>query len=130
MNSQIEDVVSNCATCQQHRSCQQKEPLQNREVPDSPWCDIATVIFECHGDTYLVVVAAYSEYIEINKMNTTTSIAVIRVLSEMSASHGVCNTLFSDYGPQFSSEEFKSFFLQNGNLSMLQVILLTLKAMV
>ena len=34
MNSQIEDVVSNCATCQQHRSCQQKEPLQNREVPD------------------------------------------------------------------------------------------------
>ena len=59
MNSQIEDVVSNCATCQQHRSCQQKEPLQNREVPDSPWCDIATDLFECHGDTYLAVVDAY-----------------------------------------------------------------------
>ena len=73
MNSQIEDVVSNCATCQQHRSCQQKEPLQNREVPDSPWCDIATDLFECHGDIYLVVVDAYSEYIEIKKMNTTTS---------------------------------------------------------
>ena len=107
MNSQIEDVVSNCATCQQHRSCQQKEPLQNREVPDSPWSDIATDLFECHGDTYLVVVDAYSEYIEIKKMNT--SMAVIRVLSEMFASHGVCNTLFSDNGPQFSSEEFKSF---------------------
>ena len=109
MNSQIEDVVSNCATCQQHRSCQQKDPLHNREGHDSPWSDIATDLFECHGDIYLVVVDAYSEYIEINKMNTTTSMAVIRVLSEMFASHGVCNTLFSDNGPQFSSEEFKSF---------------------
>ena len=110
MNSQIEDVVYTCGTtCQQNRSCQQKEPLQNREVLDSPCCDIATYLFECHGDTYLVVVYAYSEYIEIKKINTTTSMAVIRVLSEMFASHGVCNTLFSDNGPQFSSEEFKSF---------------------
>ena len=88
MNSQIEDVVSNCTTCQQHRRCQQKEPRQNREVPNSPWCDIATDLFErVHGDTYLVVVDAYSEYIEIKKMTTTTSMAVIRVLSEMFATH-------------------------------------------
>ena len=112
MNSQIEDVVSNCATCQQHRSCQQKEPLQNREVFDSPWCEIATDLFECHGDLYLVVVDTYSEYIEIKKMNTTTSMAVIRVLSEMFASHDVCNTLFSDNGPKFSGEEFKSFSIK------------------
>ena len=85
MNSQIEDVVSNCAKCPQHRSFQQKERLQNREDPDSPWCDIATDIFECHGDTYLVVVDVYSEYIEIKNMNTTTSMAVIRVLSEIFA---------------------------------------------
>ena len=42
----------------------------------------------------------YSEYIEINKMNITKSVAIIRVLSEMFVSHGVCNTFFS-------SEEFK-----------------------
>ena len=42
-------------------------------------------------------------------MNTTTSMAEIRVLSEMFASHGVCNTLLSDNGPQFSSEASKSF---------------------
>ena len=35
--------------------------------------------------------------------------ATIRVVSEIFASHGVCNTLFSDNGPQFYSEEFKSF---------------------
>ena len=57
----------------------------------------------------MVVIDAYSEYIEIKKMNTTRSMAVIRVLSEMFALHGVCNSLFSDNGPQFSSEEFKSF---------------------
>ena len=47
-------------------------------------------------------------YIEIKKMNTTTSMAVIRVLRDMFALHGVCNTLFQDNGPQFSSAEFKS----------------------
>ena len=79
MNSQIEEVVSNCATCQQHKNGQQKEPLQNREVPDFQWCD--TDLFECYSDTYLVVVDTYSEYIEITTVNTTTSIAVIRVFT-------------------------------------------------
>ena len=60
MNSHIEDViVSNCGTFEQHRACQQKELLQNREVPDSTWCAIATDLFECHGDTYIEVVDAY-----------------------------------------------------------------------
>ena len=35
----------------------------------SPWYDIAIDLFEYHGDTYLVVVGVYSEYIEINEYN-------------------------------------------------------------
>ena len=42
-------------------------------------------------------------------MNKTTSNAVIRVLSDMFASHVVCNTLFTDNGSQFANEDFKSF---------------------
>ena len=87
-------------------SAAQKLPTERTtaeyKVPDSPWCDIAIDLFKCHGDTYVLVVDAYSWFIEIKKMNT--SMAVIRVLSEMFASHGVCNTLFSDNGPQFSSD--------------------------
>ena len=109
MNSQIEEVVSKCEICQQNRNYQQKEPLQNREVPDKPWCEIAADLCECNGDDYLIVVDSYSEYIEIKKLTTTTSIAVIRALSEMFATHGICEILYSDNGPQFSSQQFKAF---------------------
>ena len=50
MNSQIEEVVSTCEICQQNRNYQQKEPLQNRQVPDKPWCEIAADLCECNGD--------------------------------------------------------------------------------
>ena len=101
--------MSNCATCQYNRNYQQKEPLQNREVPDNPWCHLATDLFECNGDDYIIVVDAYSEYIEIKKLTSTTSMALIRVLSEIFATHGVCKKLFSDNGPQYSSHEFRRF---------------------
>ena len=60
-------------------------------------------------DDYLIVVDSYSEYIEIKKLTTTKSIAVIRALREMFATNGICETLYSDNGPQFSSQQFKAF---------------------
>ena len=72
-------------------------------------CEIAADLCECNGNDYLIVVDSYSEYIKIKKLTTTTSIAVIRALNEMFATHGICETLYSDNGPQFSSEQFKAF---------------------
>ena len=118
MNSQIEEIVSKCEISQQNRNYQQQEPLQNREVPDKPWCEIAADLCECNGDDYLIVVDSYSEYIEIKKLTTITSIAVIRVLSEMFATHGICETLYSDNGLNFQVNSSKHL-VQNGNSNML-----------
>ena len=91
------------------RNYGQKEPLQNRQVPDKPRFEIAADLCGCNGDDYLIVVGSYSDYIKIKKLTTTTSIAVIRALCEMFATHGICETLYSDNGPQFSSQQFKAF---------------------
>ena len=82
MNKQIEDTVSKCATCQQHRHYQVKEPLLSSEVPTMPWSIVAADLFECLGHQYLVVVNYYSEYIEVQKLETDThSTSVIEAMS-------------------------------------------------
>ena len=37
MNSQIEELVSNCSTCLHHANANQREPLHPHEIPSRPW---------------------------------------------------------------------------------------------
>lgn len=62
------------------------------------------------GRTYLVVVDAYSKYPETVNMPTITATATIKVLREIFSPE----TIVSDNGPQFISEEFRNFCNNNG----------------
>ena len=55
---------------------------------------------------FLVVVDAHSRWLEIEKMNTTTSTKTIEKLQSLLARYGVPSQLVSDNGPQNKSEEF------------------------
>ena len=66
------------------------------------------------GRTYLVVVDAYSKYSETVNMPTITATATIKVLRETFSRHGLPETIVSDNGPQFISEEFRNFCNNNG----------------
>ena len=55
------------------------------------------------------MVDEYSRYLDICFLSKTTSLAVIGHLKKIFARHGVPETLFSNYRPQFSSSEFKVF---------------------
>ena len=63
---------------------------------------------------YLVVVDAYTKWLEVKIMSSTTSTKTIEALREIFATHGLPAQLVSDNGPQFSSEEFISFLKANG----------------
>ena len=54
-----------------------------------------------------MLVDYYSQYVEVQKLSTTTSAGVISFLKAMFARHGIPTTLLSDNGPQFSSKEFE-----------------------
>ena len=46
MNSQIEDVVSNFSACTEHQSSNPKEPIIAHKLPERPWKNVATDLFE------------------------------------------------------------------------------------
>ena len=110
MNSQIEDMISNCSTCQEKRRCQQKEPLMPSEVPTGPWKILATDLLYCNGTTYLVTIDYYSEYIDVEELKDDSySSTVVERLAKLFSMHGIPEKLLSDNGPQFSSHHFAQF---------------------
>ena len=62
----------------------------------------------------LIVVDYFSRFISVTRLTSKTSSAVIRVLDELFATHGIPSTLVSDNGPQFSAAEFAEFARQSG----------------
>ena len=89
MNSQIEDIVSNCPTCTKHQSSNPKEPMIAHELPERPWKNVATDLFTLDNEQYLIVVDYYSRYFELERMSTTTSLAIINNLTAIFARHGI-----------------------------------------
>ena len=89
MNSQIEDIVDNCPACTENQGSNPKEPMIPHKLPERPWQNVATDLFELDNEHYLIVVDYYSRYFELDRMPTTTSSAVINKLKAIFARQGV-----------------------------------------
>ena len=63
---------------------------------------------------FLVVVDAYSKWLDVHRMKSTASTATIEKLREMFATHGLPAVLVSDNGSNFNSSEFEEFMKKNG----------------
>ena len=55
------------------------------------------------------MVAYFSDFVEVSELEGTTSRAEIQELKEQFSRHGIPDTVVSDNGPQFSSQEFLEF---------------------
>ncbi len=90
-------------------------PLHPWEWPAKPWqrihVDFAGPFL---NTTFLAVVDAHSKWPEVFTMSSTTSGHTIQVLRELFSRTGVPEQLVSDNGPQFTSEEFRTFLKCNG----------------
>ncbi|XP_015277400.1 PREDICTED: uncharacterized protein K02A2.6-like [Gekko japonicus] len=111
----IEEWVQVCIPCQQSRPDPPTAPPQKWESSGKPWSrlhmDFAGPV---QGQMFLIIVDAWSKWLEVVQMNATTSTAVIHALRRLFATHGLPDTLVSNNGPQFVSEEFKTFLSDNG----------------
>ncbi len=115
MNKQIEEICSKCQTCLQHRPKQQKQPMIPGEIPTGPWSIVGTDMFEWNGHKFFVIVDAYSQFFEIEKLEDDTySRTVIDRLRKIFARHGIPDKLYTDNGPQYSSHEFEKFVQEWG----------------
>eukprot|EP00731_Ephydatia_muelleri_P025251 Em0017g334a len=114
MAKDIEGMISKCRICEEDSPAQSKEKLQAHSLSQQPWGKVGTDLFEYKGQDYLVVVDYLSDFFEVSELAQVSAGAVIRVLKEQFARHGVPVIVQSDGGPQFVSREFSDFATEWG----------------
>ena len=83
--------------------------------PEKPWSRIhVDHTGPILGKTLLISVDAYSKWIEVYIVPSTTSLVAIEKLWVTFAAHGLPETLVSDNGPAFVSREFEEFMRRHG----------------
>ncbi|XP_063358759.1 uncharacterized protein K02A2.6-like [Cydia amplana] len=112
----IEKMIGSCDVCIQLRPSPARVPLAHWDLPP-------TVFFRLHIDflgpinnhTYLIVVDAYSKWVEVYDMgSSTSSISVIYKLCDFFSRFGLPAVIVSDNGASFCSHEFTAFCNLNG----------------
>eukprot|EP00118_Oscarella_pearsei_P019101 m.200096 g.200096 ORF g.200096 m.200096 type:complete len:138 (+) comp39585_c0_seq6:550-963(+) len=114
MSRALEEAVLRCETCSQHRNQQHKEPLMTTTLPDRPWQQVGSDLYEVAGNHYLLMVDYYSRFPEVRKLPSQGSAAVIEKCKEIFSCHGIPELFVSDNGPQYASEEFQRLAKQYG----------------
>ena len=108
ISKQLKELIQNCHKCLKAQK-QRPQPLTPTSLPTLPWQKVASDLFEWKGATYLLVVDYFSRYIEIARLDRTTTADVVTHLKSIFARHGIPEILISDNGPQYSSREFQDF---------------------
>ena len=88
---------------------------KSTSLPDGPWQDLAVDLMRPlpSGHSLLVIVDYYSRFYEVEVMQSTTAEKIIDRLADTFCRHGLPNTIKSDNGPQFKSNEFREYCEQH-----------------
>ena len=115
LDADIERVVRDCEACKMNQSKPASSVPHPWVKPTRPWervhLDFCGPVF---GSMWLVVICAYSKWIEVIRMSSTKSGPVIKELRELFSRFGLPSVVVSDNGPQLVSNEMKSFMTRNG----------------
>ncbi|GBO10557.1 hypothetical protein AVEN_190260-1 [Araneus ventricosus] len=63
---------------------------------------------------FFLLVDSFSKWLEVKRLSSATSSATIKVMREIFATHGIPDSVASDNGSQYTSEEFQNFLSKNG----------------
>lgn len=114
IDSEIENLVKSCTLCQKLVSSPEKSMLIPWNQTSSVWqrihIDFAGPINMYH---FLIIIDSYSKWVEVFKTKDITSNFVITKLREVFCRFGIPNTIVSDNGRQFVSEDFGNYISNN-----------------
>ena len=115
MDKDIELLVKNCHTCCVNQSSPVSAPVHPWENPKQPWerlhLDFAGPYM---GKMFLILVDAYSKWIEVEIMNSITSQSTVSKLRRIFSVHGLPKTIVTDNGAAFVGHEYVEFLKKNG----------------
>lgn len=114
LDGSIEIMVNACGPCQAVQKKPSAVPLMPWSFPGRCWQRIHLDFAELHKMYLLIVVDAYSKWLEVVEIPNMTASHTIKELRRLFASHGLPETVVSDNGPQLVSAEMTAFLKANG----------------
>ena len=112
MNREVKELISACHFCNTFKPEQCRGPLLPHEIPSHPWSRVGVDLFQLGDKLYLITLNYFSNFTEVDHLMTTTSTQVINKLRIHFSMYGILDTVVSDNGPHFSSEQFAAFAQQ------------------
>ena len=111
LDSQVENEIKNCHTCQATVYKHEREPLTMSELPSGPWEHVNIDFFGPlpSGDYILEVVDQYSRWVELEVVRSTAAKSTIPKLDKIFSAYGIPYKITTDNGPPFHGKEFKNF---------------------
>ena len=112
LDNDIDNIILNCQQCQDHLPSNNKE---QKPRPFQPFQEVAMDLCSYTGQDYLVMVDCHTDWPDIIPMtrNTTTS-QITTALRQAFCRTAIPDIVWSDGGPQFTSNKFTQFALQWG----------------
>ena len=114
MENEIRHLASQCSTCNDYTTKQQKEPLLSPEVPTRPWAIVAQDLFTFAEKSYLITVDYYSDLWELDAVSDTSSETIVEHTKAHFARYGIPKKVITDNGPQFRAQLYENFAKQWG----------------
>ena len=115
LDKEVTQLIQSCTSCQEVQREPEKTTLHPWEWPKSPWVRLhIDYAGPFHDKMFLIVVDAYSKWLEVIPTSGATGNITINQLRSLFASHGLPHNIVSDNGPCFISEEFQEFCRFNG----------------
>jgi transposase InsO family protein len=118
IDKMVDNKVKSCMACQAaERSGTNPAPLHMSTLPRAPWVELSIDFFGPIAPTreyLLVLLDDYSRFVLVEIMFSTTAEVVIRHLEHIFSLFGNPETLKSDNGPPFQSNDFANYARQTG----------------
>nr|XP_050035646.1 uncharacterized protein K02A2.6-like [Dermacentor andersoni] len=110
----VEQKVRDCARCQESRSAPAAAKIHPWVFTKRPWTRLhIDFAGPFQGNVFLIVVDSHSKWLEVCRMTSMSAAAVCAKLRFLFATHGIRETVVSDNGTAFFSEEFRDFMCRN-----------------
>ena len=114
MDKDIESVVTSCQSCAAQRSLPPVAPLHTWPWASHPMQCIHIDFASIEQFQVLVIIDSHSKWIEAMPLRSATASTTVDALRIFFASFGLPTEIVSDNGPQFTAQDFKDFYVNNG----------------
>ena len=110
IDADIQQTVEGCKLCQDHLPSHPREPIISKPRPQWPFQEVAMDFAYFAGHNFLITVDCCTDWPEIIQMGKDmTAKKTIEATRNLFCRTAAPDVLWSDGGPQFTSEKFQSF---------------------